>query len=98
MSYKRKALKKNEIPAKPCERKTSLGVWADSVLDDFWSSEDEAWQILEDRNGKPVSIDNIVSIAGALRNSAKRKNGKDFDGRVKISRRKGNLYIYAEVD
>lgn len=96
MAYKRRAMKKNEIPEKASKRKSPMGVWADSVLDDFWASGDEAWQITEDAYGKKIVKENAGKVAMALRNRAAIKSKNEFDGKVIVTQRKGNIYIYSE--
>lgn len=95
MSYKHKAVKFSEIPEKESKKRGYFTHWANSVFDDFWNSDDEAWQIFEDEHGKAITKDNVVKFSNRLRTAAYAKN-KELDGGIKVAVRKGNVYIYAE--
>lgn len=96
MSYKRKALKLSQLPNRN-KKQSLVRTWANAILDDFWSSDDEAWQILEDEYGNPITDNNITRLATILRYAETSKEAKnEIDGRIKVSTLKGGLYIYAE--
>lgn len=97
MSYKHKAVKFTEIPEKETRKRGYFAHWANNIFDDFWNSDDEAWQIFEDEHGKEITKDNVEKFGNRLRTAAYAKS-KELEGAIKVAIRKGNVYIYAEVN
>lgn len=97
MSYKRKAIKINDIPKSEAKKKSMGRVWADAIIDDFWASDDEAWEILEDQYNRPLNPETVNKCSVILRNAAKCKS-KEFEGQVKVKQSKNRLFIYGVDD
>lgn len=90
---KNKSVKIAEV--EPGCRLSTAGRWANKLLDDFWASGDEAWQVFE-FDGKEITRKSIIKAYTTLQNACQRK-AKEFGQKVKVSRKYDKLYIYAEI-
>lgn len=94
--YKYNAVKADQIPRDGRGgNRGRFQEWANGLLDDFWQSNDDAWQIIENESGMPINKTNVNKFSVALRAVANKKN-KELDGRIIVAQRNGNVYIYAK--
>lgn len=90
-----KAVKKDEIPPDWRVSKSTISKWAKELLIEFWNSGDEAWQIMEDKDGNAITNENLYNVASNIRCVSYKLN-EELQGKIKVSIRNGKLYIYAE--
>lgn len=93
MDYKHVSLSVYDIPEWNRTKRGIVAEWAIKILDDFYNSDDEVWEILENHSGQSLNRDNVTAPYYAMRNAINRKR-IEYKDHIKVILRKNRLFIY----